>query len=106
MNYKTLDVADVIGAMFFLNAKMESLPSSSIINVLSSVHERDKFINIDMSRSAYLRVMDLADGNAEWHDGMILFKDNEVCMHRFLGCYYSVDDQTRNLLYAIVEELS
>ena len=106
MNYKTVDVADVIGAMFFSNLVMGELLSSSIYHVLSKVHEKDKFICIDVSKSAYLRVLDIADGNVVWNDETIHFKNCELCKNRFLGCYYSMDNQTRTLIDGIVNEVS
>ncbi len=105
MNYKTIDVADVIGALFYSNADMGLFSPSYIINVLSVIHERDKFICIDMSKSAYLRVNDIAEGDLEWSNDIIHFGNYEACKARFIGCYYSVDSQTRNLLDTIVGEL-
>lgn len=105
MNYKTIDVADVIGALFYSNVDIGRVSPSDIINVLSVIHERDKFICIDMSKSAYLRVIDIADGDLDWSNDIIHFGNYEACKPRFLGCYYSVDNQTRSLLDAIVGEL-
>lgn len=104
MNYKTIDVACVIGAMFSMNLIVENLSSTSITDVLDLVHEKDKFICIDASRSAYLRVMDIADGYVELNNNMIHFLNENICKSSFLACYYSVDNQTRSLLQEVVEK--
>lgn len=104
MNYKTIDVACVIGAMFSMNLIFENISSTSISDVFNLVHERDKFICIDASRSAYLRVLDIADGSVVLNGSTIHFIDDSICKSSFLACYYSVDNQTRDLLKEIVGE--
>ena len=61
--YKTIDIADIIGTVVHEFESVSVFPMERIDCVFQKVSLADRFIRLEYSRSALLRVEDLADND-------------------------------------------
>ena len=103
--YKTIDIADVIGTAINEFDDMNVFPMESIIMVFKKVNIADRFIRLEYSQSALLRVEDLANERMNIENNTITFKQIKSVKNRFVNSYYSLDRDTKLLLEKIVKEV-
>ena len=103
--YKTIDIADVIGTAINEFDDMNVFPMESIIMVFQKVNIEDRFIRLEYSQSALLRVEDLANEKMNIENNAITFKQIKSVKKRFVNSYYSLDRDTQLLLGKIVKEV-
>lgn len=103
--YKTVDIADIIGTVVHKNESMYVFPMEQIECVFHRVALVDSFIRIDNSRSALLRVEDLADDDYLFENDIITINHMGNVRNRFINSFYSLDYNTQLLLDNIVNEV-
>lgn len=103
--YKTVDVADIIGTVVHKNESIYTFPMEQIECVFHKVALVDSFIRIEKSRSALMRVEDLADDDYLFENDIITIKHMGNVRKRFVNSFYSLDYNTQQLLDNIVKEV-
>lgn len=103
--YKTIDIADIIGTAAHEFETMYVFPIERIDCVFQKVALADRFIRLEHSRSALLRVEDLADNDLLFDNDMITINHMGNVRNRFINSFYSLDYSTRLLLDTIVKEV-
>ena len=103
--YKTIDIADIIGTVVHEYEATYIFPMERIECVCHKVALADRFIRIEKTRSALLRVEDLAEDNLSLADDVITIYHMKNVRNRFINRYYSLDCTTQLLLDSIVKEV-
>jgi len=103
--YKTIDIADIIGTVVHEYETTYVFPMKRIECVFQKVAIADRFIRLEHSRSALLRVEDLADDKLSFADDMITIYHMKSVRNRFINRFYSLDCTTQLLLGRIVKEV-
>lgn len=103
--YKTIDIADIIGTAVHEYETMYIFPMERIDCVFQKVALADRFIRLEHSRSALLRVEDLADDDLLFDNDMITINHMGNVRNRFINSFYSLDYTTQLLLDNIVKEV-
>ena len=103
--YKTIDIADIIGTVVHEFETMYVFPMERIDCVFQKVSLADRFIRLEYSRSALLRVEDLADNDLLFDNDIITINHMEDVRNRFINSFYSLDYSTQLLLDTIVKEV-
>jgi hypothetical protein len=103
--YKTIDIADIIGTVVHEFESVSVFPMERIDCVFQKVSLADRFIRLEYSRSALLRVEDLADNDLLFDNDIITINHMEDVRNRFINSFYSLDYSTQLLLDNIVKEV-
>ncbi len=103
--YKTIDIADIIGTVVHEFETMDVFPMERIDCVFQKVSLADRFIRLEYTRSALLRVEDLADDDLLFDNDMITINHMGNVRNRFINSFYSLDNSTQLLLDNIVKEV-
>ncbi len=103
--YKTVDIADIIGTVVHKYETKNIFPMEQIECVFHRVALADSFIRIEKSRSALMRVEDLADDDLSLADDLITIYHMGNVRNRFINSFYSLDFSTQCLLDGIVKEV-
>lgn len=103
--YKTIDIADIIGTIVHEYETTYIFPMERIECVFQKVALADRFIRLEHSRSALLKVENLADDKLSFADGVITIYHMKNVKNRFINRFYSLDCTTQLLLDSIVKEV-
>lgn len=103
--YKTIDIADIIGTVVHEYETAYIFPMVRIECVFQKVAVANRFIRLEHSRSALLRVEDLADEQLSLADDVITIYHMKNVRNRFVNRFHSLDCETQMLLDGIVKEV-
>lgn len=102
--YKSVDIADVIGSVINEDTRKASFPLKKISEVLQKVAEADRYIRIEGSRSALMRVVALGENSVTIKDEVISLKGGNDVRLRFVNSFFSLDSSVQLLLSSKVQE--